>query len=789
MLVFILGCAFVTEEDFSKRIDPDDDGVSLTEDCYNYDGTVGELQMWYIDGDGDGYGLEAEQALFCKPPNDSWVQIIGDCNDTDAGVFPQAEEIAGDGLDQDCDQQELCFVDADDDGYPSQSTAISGLMDCSSAGLSLLGLIDCDDEDADTYPGAAAFESSDACMHDGDGDGYGDASVVGGDVLPGLDCDDNNQSIHPQALEVCDLGIDNNCSGVADDDDALLDETTASLWYIDGDGDGFGDINNSAYFCEAPTGFVDNYYDCNDVDTAIHPQAVEIAIDGIDQDCDGLELCYQDLDLDGFGALSILSADFGCAAFGLSSVNTDCEDTRSDVFPNAEEVIGDGVDQDCDGFELCYEDLDSDGYRTDTIVESTNTDCSGTAESLIGTQPIDCDDTSNTTHPGAAELDSTAVCMKDQDQDGYGAIVPAGTIFSGTDCNDGEASIHPAATEIAGDGVDQNCDYQELCYEDLDQDGYRSNNTNLSNNSSCTDPSESLAGSNALDCDDTSGATYPGVAIAEANASACMLDEDGDGFGDNNPSTLGVTSGTDCDDSSSNINPNATEIPIDGIDQDCDATELCYDDADGDGYAGSTLVEVADFGCSSPYALESDDCDDNDANVFPFAAELDASTDYNCDGFESTDDTCFSSEDANGTYFLYCTDPVDWETARDRCDDHGYVLTSIRSQDENDHIQDQLLGRSWIGFSDQEANGNGGFCSDRRFEWLDNFPGFYQIDFGNWFNCQYVVSTDSDGYLNWDSGEPNNYGQNEDCVVIKNTSGKWNDVDCTENRYYVCSFR
>ena len=95
----------------------------------------------------------------------------------------------------------------------------------------------------------------------------------------------------------------------------------------DADGDGFDDVAAGGT-------------DCDDGDASIFPGAVEVAGDGIDQDCDGADL-IADADGDGFDAL---------AAGG-----TDCDDGDASVFPGAPEIAGDGIDQDCDGQDLAAE--------------------------------------------------------------------------------------------------------------------------------------------------------------------------------------------------------------------------------------------------------------------------------------------------------------------------------------------------------------------------------------------------------------------------------------------------
>jgi subtilisin-like proprotein convertase family protein len=69
------------------------------------------------------------------------------------------------------------------------------------------------------------------------------------------------------------------------------------------------------------------------------------------------------------------------------------------------------------------------------------------------------------------------------------------------------------------------------------------------------------------DCDDGDARTFPGVAIHDSGT-ACMTDQDGDGYGTDSPSG-GIAAGTDCNDAAGTINPGASDTPWDGIDQDC----------------------------------------------------------------------------------------------------------------------------------------------------------------------------------------------------------------------------
>ena len=190
-----------------------------------------------------------------------------------------------------------------------------------------------------------------------------------------VDCDDADSAVHPEASEVCD-GVDNDCDGSIDGDDDDLEGTS---FYLDSDGDGYGDEDAAIQACVAPSGYVDVSGDCDDGDAALSPESSEVC-DGVDNDCDGLiddeddsldtstgSTFYLDGDLDGFGDAS--SPVQAClSAEGYVSDASDCDDTDASMNPAAVDTPLDGVDQNCDGSDGCL-DLDCDG-NTDVFVSS-----------------------------------------------------------------------------------------------------------------------------------------------------------------------------------------------------------------------------------------------------------------------------------------------------------------------------------------------------------------------------------------------------------------------------------
>ena len=165
----------------------------------------------------------------------------------------------------------------------------------------------------------ALYEERIVALTDHDGDGVAFES----------DCDDNDAAARPGLVEICD-GIDNDCDSVVDQG-----AEDATLWYVDADGDGFGDDNDSGESsCDGGSGRVATAGDCDDTTAGVHPGASDEPYDGIDSDCDGADLT--DVDGDGYDAESV--------------GGDDCDDSDAGSSPGvAEAWDDDGTDNDCDG--------------------------------------------------------------------------------------------------------------------------------------------------------------------------------------------------------------------------------------------------------------------------------------------------------------------------------------------------------------------------------------------------------------------------------------------------------
>lgn len=164
----------------------------------------------------------------------------------------------------------------------------------------------------------------------------------------------------------------------------------------------------------------------------------------------------------------------------------------------------------------------------------------------------DCDNRAGSTFPGAAEKDSTSLCMRDADGDGFGDIDVEAPLEPGSDCDDSDPAVSPEAEEIPYNGADDDCD-SDTPDDDLDRDGYGT----------------------AQDCDDDDHHSYPGAAEVwyDGTDQDCGGDNDYDADGDGwasaeNPNANGIA-GEDCDDQDPHVFPRAEEICRDGKVNDC----------------------------------------------------------------------------------------------------------------------------------------------------------------------------------------------------------------------------
>ncbi len=223
------------------------------------------------------------------------------------------------------------------------------------------------------HPGATEIPNN-GIDEDCDGKDLVDLSVLDADKdgeMADTDCDDNNPLINSSATEIPNNKIDEDCSG-----EDLKDP-------------------NADYDQDGEKASID----CNDYDAKINTSATEIPNNGIDEDCSGgdlVDLTTLDKDKDGYMA------------------NVDCNDNNKYVHPGATEIAGNGIDDDC-----------KDG-------DAVKTACNFWEPCYVKPDPSP----------------APVAVPKDNDHDGYNDDV---------DCNDYNPNIHPDATEIAGNGIDDDC--------------------------------------------------------------------------------------------------------------------------------------------------------------------------------------------------------------------------------------------------------------------------------------------------------------------------------------------
>ena len=530
--------------------------------------------------------------------------------------------------------------------------------------------------------------------------------------------------------------------------------------------------------------------DCDDNDATVFPGADE-ACDGQDQDCDELvdegvtATWYADADGDNYGDPEVMTEACEQPA-STTADNTDCDDTNSEVFPDAGERC-DEVDNDCDGavdedvLTTWYADTDGDfhGDPNETL------DTCDPPDGYVGVDD-DCDDTDPTSFTGANEVcdgadnncdgevdeDLLITFYKDGDSDGFGTDAttdaceqPSGYADVDGDCDDSDPAVNPDAEEVCN-SVDDDCDDgvdEEVLltfYRDNDTDGY---GDPAATEEGCT-PSSGYV-DNDEDCDDADDSLNPDT--------VWTIDYDGDGYGDDDQTYTQsqctqpagyVRDTSDCDDGDEDINPDAEEV-CDGADNDCDGTSdnddatdasTWYDDTDGDGYGDSTTTTTA---CNEPsgYVADDTDCEPGDGTAYPGSTTQETpgdGVDQNCDGNDGcTDLDCdgladlvlaehYSGSSYGATVWLYYNDGSGEFDDSDRTALDGYGVWDVESGDvDGDGYQDVVVVNYYNGTTRNIDSyvyygSASGYSNSNR----DDLPGEGALD-------AELADLDGDGYI------------------------------------------
>ncbi len=717
-------------------------GDGIDNNCNGSQNDAGALlcTVFYADVDQDGYGTPSAKCL-CAAAGNFTAGASGDCNDgkdvvtgltcatgdaaclaAAAAINPAAQEIC-DNIDNNCNTVVDESCDKDGDGYCDSSKQIIGTPTaCPNGGG------DCND-----YPDACTTNPSNApncggsAIHpnllkevcdnidddcdgvvdngcDKDSDGYCDKdwAIVGSPLVCSAgtgDCDDYDNTVHPNAPEICGNGKDDNCNGNLNDEGAV----NCKNFYQDADADGFGLIAAKC-LCVPEGGYTGKTGgDCDDSNPLVHPGQPENCatpyddncnLDTNDQDALGCTTFALDGDGDGYGlpGLSKCFCEGSAPYVALMTAAADCNDANKDVNPGETEKCNDiddncvnGVDEGCnkDGDKFCDSAMVTVGFPN--VCAAGGGDCVDTNANINPGQPELCDGLDNNCSLGINGTDEGC----DDDGDFYcdanmvtvksgnnfpnvctlGGKVWNGTAWVGGDCDDTNKFINPGMQEQCNTvNIDDNCngDSNDIgangCNQfgvDIDGDTYSDKNKPTTCYCHAVGTS---TGTNAGDCNDLNNLVHPlAQEICDGVDNDCNgviddgCDKDHDGYCDSTKTTIGApkdtcpNGGGDCDDNNYNINPGVKEDCLTGWDDNCingtnDAGALnCITfnlDFDGDlygvGVSQCTCIATAPYTINVATGGHLGDCDDNNANVNPGKTEICGDgIDNNCDGSQN----------------------------------------------------------------------------------------------------------------------------------------------------------
>ena len=291
--------------------------------------------------------------------NDGHTVNDGDCNDSDPAVHPGATEICGDGIDQDCSGADFACPDDNSLVRDAQAGLLSGAFEVGSDPAASIGqyvyvpngIGTRFDGPDDTHKITYTFNLLEEGTYRIKGAVY---AANGSDDSFWVKVNDSPAGgylwdVLQNTGYLQDYVNDRNGADPVEVNlKAGLNKVT---FYLREDGTRLDKIELELVTTTLPVtdndgdGVTASQGDCDDNSATVYPGAEEICSDGIDQNCDGTDIDCKDIDDDG----DTFTENQG-----------DCDDNSATVYPGAEEICSDGIDQNCDGSDLTCADPNTD---------------------------------------------------------------------------------------------------------------------------------------------------------------------------------------------------------------------------------------------------------------------------------------------------------------------------------------------------------------------------------------------------------------------------------------------